>query len=152
MVSVALWGFLVSIRGNTSALIFFNLPATVCHEMAHWLVALLTGSRPGIPSLLPRREGKNGWTLGSVQFHAKPFAAGLVALAPALLLAPLAWWGLSRAETAAVSEPLRGLLFGYLAWGAVPSSQDWAVALKYPLGTVVALGALTLFFSTVLGV
>lgn len=123
-------------------LIFFNLPATVAHELAHWLVAQVTRSRPGFPSLWPRRNEK-GWVLGSVTFSASFWSAGLVALAPLLVLGPLSVWGLwLRAKGQPADEFLAGVGFAYTLWGSIPSSSDWALAAKYPLGPILMTLAL----------
>ena len=150
-VSAALWVFLMKTRGNSTSLIFFNLPATTAHELAHWLVALVTRSRPGFPSLWPKRE-EGGWTLGAVQFQANHLTAGYVALAPLLILGPLALWGLCYREPSSWTTELAcGIFFGYAAWGSIPSSTDWAIALRYPFGSVFALSALALLGSVLWG-
>lgn len=127
----------------TAARIFYSLPATAAHELAHWTVALLTGSRPSFPSLWPRRHGTY-WELGSVEFSPGPFTAGLVALAPLWCLGPLAYWlwGAVSAQDSYVVQSAQGACIGYLLLGCWPSSQDWAVAVRYPLGTLALLTAL----------
>jgi len=130
-------------RRSSASVILWNLPATFAHELAHWLVALATGSRPGLPSLWPRRlPGGRGWRAGSVEFTPKPFWAAWVALAP-LALALIAAWGLLRRPPvdAFFFEAGIGCAFGFLAWGALPSSQDWFIAVKYPAGFFTAIAA-----------
>eukprot|EP01034_Spumella_vulgaris_P029165 gene29165-36167_t len=43
----------------------FTLAGTICHELAHFCIGLLTGARPAGFSVVPRRVGRN-WQLGSV--------------------------------------------------------------------------------------
>lgn len=139
LVAVSVLVALMSARG-AAKVVFWNLPATLVHELAHWSVALVTGCRPGIPSLWPKRLPSGAWQLGSVSFTARPGPGAWVALAP-LFLGLAAVWGLFvRDQTGAVlQEALIGGVCGYLAWGSLPSSQDWAVAAKYPIGTVSVL-------------
>ena len=143
LVAVLTWFCVTFSRGTTTA-IFINLPATLMHELSHWVVALLTGSRPGFPSIWPRREG-NKWLLGSVEFLIKPHVAGAIALAPLWCLAPVTWYLVTAPADPADSllyQGMWGLLAGFLAVGAVPSSQDWYIALKYPLSSLVVLAAI----------
>src|SRR5688572_29199551 len=72
------------------------LPGTTLHEVAHWLVAVLSNGRPHAPSVIPNFAGRR-WTLGEVVI-ANPtwYNRAPIALAPLLLL-PLAyfcyqWW------------------------------------------------------------
>jgi hypothetical protein len=143
LTAVLTW-FGVTFARRATSRILLGLPATMAHEAAHWVVALITGSRPGLPSIWPRREG-DGWVLGSVQFVVYPRVAGVVALAPLWCLAPLAWWLVTGATSAADAlwyQFALGILAGYCAVGSVPSTQDWYVALKYPIGSMAVLAVL----------
>lgn len=123
---------------------FAHLPGTLAHELAHYFLAVLFRSRPRPPSLRLRRS-ERGWVLGSVQFEPRALSAGAIALAPLILLPPLAVliWLLSREGNA-----LHALLSGYAAatvlYGAAPSATDWKVALRYPIGALVALSLVVL--------
>lgn len=133
------WLVLMNARGATRV-IFLNLPATAAHELSHWVVALVTGCRPGFPSMWPSKQTDGSWVLGSVTFDEKPHVSAAVALAP-LALALVAGWGiLVRPSGHNLSQEVwLGIVFGFMAWGAVPSRQDWSVALKHPLGMVSVL-------------
>lgn len=124
-------------------IVVWNLPSTAAHELAHWVVALFTGCRPGFPSLWPRKEGEGLWVLGSVAFTPRPFFAALVALAP-LYLALVSYWALfARAPTDELTtELLWGVTSAFLTRGSLPSGPDWAIAVKHPLGVAFALGLL----------
>lgn len=130
--------------------LLFTFPGTVAHELAHFLVAFILRANPRLPRLWPRREGIR-WILGSVTFEVGWFSAGLVALAPAALL-PLGAWACHAALP--VEEGLEAAALGYTAgvllWGAVPSPQDFRIALRYPAGPglVFAFGYLTYLAAT----
>lgn len=114
--------------------IFVRLPSTLLHELSHWAVALLTGSSPGMPSILPKKIGKGKWILGSVEFRPGTWTAAFVALAPAWLLGGLCVYGWLHADWAGPAQQLTaGVLLGFAAAGSVPSSQDWDIALQHPL-------------------
>ncbi len=116
--------------------IFLSLPSTALHELSHWLVALVTGSRPGIPSVIPKRVD-GGWQLGHVAFNAGAWSAGWVALAPLWLLGTVSVFILTQQrELAASYELFLGAAAGFGLWGAKPSAQDFLIALKYPGGTL----------------
>lgn len=131
---------------------FAKLPGTLAHELAHYLVAVATFSSPSPISLHLKRDA-NGWRLGSVAFLPGFWTAGLVALAPAWVL-PLVIYGLWR--EAYVSGLVYNLAAGYLAMilaaAALPSRQDWSIAIRYPAGTlIIAAGAAFAFWAVLLG-
>jgi hypothetical protein len=114
-----------------------GLPGTLAHELAHFVVALVLGARPTLPSLIPKRTD-HGWLLGSVPFRAGHVRALPIALAP-LLLAPLAlWWAGTFLQSA--SWPLFCVhvwIVAALVAGSLPSMADLKLAL--PALVVVAV-------------
>ena len=116
------------------------LPGTVTHELAHFLVALVLGARPRLPSFVPVRTPQ-GWRLGSVAFRAGYARALPIAMAP-LLLAPLGvWWA------AALLHPASTPLYFLHAWivaalltASLPSRADFKLA--WPAFAVLGLLAL----------
>ena len=126
-------------------MVLWNLPATFAHELSHWVVALLTGCSPSFPSVWPRRQPNGGLQLGEVVFREKLHIAAWVALAP-LYLSLIAGWGLLVRSPGDIfgEEVVLGTVFGFLAWGSLPSSQDWSIAFRHPVG---ALTALLVYFS-----
>lgn len=131
------WMALWAARGPYSGWLA-RLPGTLAHEFAHYFVALVTFSSPSSMSLrLKRIEG--GWELGSIDFRPGFWTAGLVALAPGWIL-PLCIYGLWR--EAAASSATYNLVAGYVAmtfaYGAVPSRSDWGIAIRYPIGMLIA--------------
>jgi hypothetical protein len=123
-----------------AGVVLLNLPATLAHELSHWVVALVTGCRPSFPSVWPKRRPNGGLQLGEVSFQEKRHVAAWVALAP-LGLSLIAGWGLLVRSSGGVflEEVLLGTVFGFLAWGALPSGQDWSIAIRHPIGALTAL-------------
>lgn len=134
------------VRSNKGFLLA-TWPATVLHELAHWLIALITGSRPGAVTLWPKKT-QGGYELGSVAFEPGRWSGGLVALAPLWVLGPSALYLLvHRPASAALSHELFwGVVAAYCLSGCLPSAQDWTIAIRYPLGALLVLvvGALVL--------
>ena len=140
--------------GSAAHPIFFIFTAagTLCHELAHFSVGLLTNAEPVGMSVLPRRiklrKGSRGhehnWELGSVTFaNLRWYNAAPAALAPLLVLfVPLgvAWW---RTRHGLAFEPVDLALMVFLApqflsfW---PSPVDWKLAARsWPWAPVLAL-------------
>jgi len=129
-----------------AALALLRLPSTIAHELSHWAVALVLGCRPSGLSFVPRRQPDNSWRLGSVMFYPGTFSAGFVALAPLWVMGTASYWilWLRPVSPALGTEVLAGLAGGIAAWAALPSSTDWHVALRYPVGTALLLIAFAL--------
>ena len=129
-------------RQGALLLVVSNLPITIAHELAHFLVALILGGRPTGISLWPQRS-RNGWTLGSVTSHATILSATPTALAPLLWLPAGVGLLMNRA---ALSGGSVGALCGiYLAVycclaASVPSWQDIKVAATHPVSLLVWSG------------
>ncbi len=109
----------------------FTLAGTICHELAHFSVGLLTAARPASFSIIPRRVGR-GWELGSVVLtRVRWYNAAPAALAPFLLLALpylVAAW---RTRPGWRFEPFDLLLTFAVApqfLACWPSSIDWKIA------------------------
>lgn len=128
----------------------FTLAGTICHELAHFCVGLLTGARPASFTVVPRRVGQ-GWHLGSVSLtRVRWYNAAPAALAPFLVAAVPLLVALWRTGPGWHFEPIDALLaFGiapqFLAcW---PSAVDWKISLRswpYLVIAVMALSALYL--------
>lgn len=112
--------------------ILFYLAGTICHELAHFCIGLLTLARPRSFSVVPRRKG-NEWLLGAVEFaNLRWYNAAPTALAPFLILAvPLlvAVWRVAvpwsfRWADAAIAVLLAPQFLSF--W---PSRQDWLLAM-----------------------
>ncbi len=119
------------------------LPGTVCHELCHFCVGVVTGAAPSSLSIVPRRTA-SGWDLGSVTLmRVRWYNAAPSALAPLLLCAipfAVAWW---RTRHGLRFEPLDLALTLVLApqflsfW---PSPSDWRLALRsWPLAVLAGL-------------
>jgi hypothetical protein len=124
---------------------FFLLtaPGTLCHELAHFGVGLLTNAEPTGINMIPRRRGRV-WELGSVTFaNLRWYNAAPAALAPLLvLLVPLAvaaWrtgpgWRFGPLDLALA--PLLAPQF-LSFW---PSPVDWRLAMRSWPWLVIAAG------------
>ena len=116
------------------------LPGTVLHELAHWLVGLVTGARPGALHLVPvRQPGRSTWTLGAVGFRRVHWLNAVpVALAPLLLLpAAIGLFLLARASDPATWQHWASLYAATVAMVCcLPSPADWRLAASRPLGVV----------------
>lgn len=122
-------------RNGAFLLVLSNLPVTIMHELAHFVIALLLGGRPSGFSLWPRREA-GGWRLGSVTARATLLSAAPTALAPLLWLLIGGILLAFRSELAGESlARLCGVyLVVYLCVAAsIPSWQDLHVAVTHPL-------------------
>jgi hypothetical protein len=110
-----------------------TLAGTICHELAHLGVGLLTGARPRSFTVIPRRT-EGGWELGSVVLTRLTwYNAAPSALAPFLLLTlPLlvaAWrtgpdWRFHWLDLALAFAVAPQFLS---CW---PSGADWRIALR----------------------
>ena len=105
------------------------------------MVALLLGARPSGISIIPRSLGNGKWRLGVVHFRVHWASAGAVALAPLWVLAPLSFWGLWLRQPSGdfFGEILWGIFGAVAGWGALLSSTDIAIALRYPIGSAAIL-------------
>jgi len=132
-------------RAGTFWQICWALPGTILHELAHLLVAAVTGGRPVGFSIVPRRDqARGGWLLGSVTISRPgPIAALPSALAP-LALNGVAyylyrgwgrWFPLDLPHTLAMYAAV--YLFCY---SSIPSGQDVRVALSSPFGLLLYAG------------
>lgn len=120
------------------AFFVFTFLGTLCHELAHFSVGLLTNAEPTGMTVVPRRIKRPGrghnWELGSVTFaNLRWYNAAPAALAPVLvILVPLmvAWW---RTRDGVQFEPLDLMLMLGLApqWLSFwPSPVDWRLAAR----------------------
>lgn len=125
----------------------FAFPGVFCHELTHLVVALITGGRPHNVNLIPVKSKEDRWIYGSVQFYPTWFNGSLVALAPFLLMgcAYYLFFEVLHAEGADVlfMERLPLLLaIAMLLKSGLPSKEDWAIAVKYPIPALVIAGVI----------
>ena len=128
--------------------IIVRLPGTLLHEVAHLVVAFLTGGKPAGFTMIPHRTVgvtatgavRRVWVLGSVTItNPSPLAAFPSGLAPLLLL-PLAWFLYSN-WSSWFPPDLPHTLSMYVAVvlccsGSLPSSRDLNVAFSRPWGVL----------------
>ena len=120
--------------------ILYCLPFTVMHEMAHFVVAFLTGGRPSSFSVWPRREGA-GWVLGSVNAVPTILSAAPTALAPLGWLVigyyVMVFWNI---RPMSVPEYLIVAVLYACSAACTPSWQDIKVAVKHPFSLLLWVG------------
>lgn len=141
----ALLAIVIRILASKHPIFFlFTVAGTVCHELAHYMMGLLSGASPGAVTIIPRRKGKH-WELGSVTLNrVRWYNAAPAALAPLLIIlipVTVAWW---RTRPGWSFQPVDIAIAFALApqflsfW---PSRIDWKIALRsWPL--LVILGPL----------
>ena len=113
------------------------LPGTFCHETCHYLSGLVLNGRPVSFSVWPRRE-ENQILLGTVMMaNLTWYNAFFIGMAPLALL-PGAWglfrWILGQRLPAGLALVLLIFLVANLAYGSVPSGQDFRIAARSPVG------------------
>lgn len=154
LIPSAALAFLIRILAGAHPFFFlFTAAGTACHELAHYLVGLLTGARPTSLTIIPRRVSRAGartqWELGSVTLtRVRWYNAAPAALAPFLIiLLPfvVAYW---RTAPGWHFQPLDLLLAFALApqflsfW---PSAVDWRIALRsWPYLLIIAVAVAVL--------
>jgi len=107
------------------------------HEMSHFVVALLTGGRPSVFSVWPRRS-ENGWVLGSVSSAPTLLSAAPTALAPLGWLA-VGYYSMALWDKRPVWIPdymIMVILYACTA-ACSPSWQDIKVALTNPVSLLI---------------
>jgi len=124
------------------AFFVFTAVGTLCHELAHFGVGLLTNADPTGLTILPRRRGRV-WELGSVTFaNLRWYNAAPAALAPLLvLLVPLAvaWWRTRGPWHFGTADLALTLVLGPQFLSFWPSPVDWKLAARsWPYLIVIA--------------
>jgi len=122
--------FYVNARNIYYIRALFGLPATIVHELAHWVVAFCLFSRMDSFSILPRFEG-NQIIYGQV-VYAPTFSVFCVpiSLAPLIINPAVAWFIYTIQTGYFLLEPLRWYLIIIITFGAIPSTADFKTALR----------------------
>jgi len=136
---------------NNFMFITYRLPATLLHELTHFIAGLLTNAKPSGASIIPHKQDDGSWTLGSVTFsNIRWYNGALVGLSPLLLgliFVPLipGEWAFSHTQ---IKDLWIWLAMAYLFPSAMPSGVDLLIALKssIPLFAIAIIGALLYFY------
>lgn len=111
----------------------FRLAGTICHEIAHFSVGMLTGASPQSFSIIPRRSG-NSWRLGAVTLtNVRWYNAAPAALAPLLIMLIPVLVAFLRTQNGVHFEVIDIVLAFVLApqfLSFLPSIADWKIALR----------------------
>jgi hypothetical protein len=131
--SIAL-AVLIHVLTSTHPLFFvLNLPGTLCHELCHFCVGLVTGAAPSSLTIVPRRTGR-GWDLGSVTLmRVRWYNAAPAALAPVMLLAipvAVAWYRTRPGWHFAPLDLALAFLLAPQFLSFWPSASDWRLAMR----------------------
>lgn len=112
----------------------FYLSGTILHELAHFLVGVLTNARPVAFSVVPRRTAADQWRLGQVSFaNIRWYNAAFVGLAPLLILAvPLlaGWYRMDAAGMPGWEDAAIAVLIAPAFLSFMPSTVDLLIALR----------------------
>jgi hypothetical protein len=154
--SAALALVIRALAGSHPLFFLFTVAGTICHELAHYCVGLLTGARPTSLTVIPRRVAKAGarshWELGSVTLtRVRWYNAAPAALAPFLIiLLPLlvAHWRTAPGWRFQLSDLLIAFALAPQFLSFWPSAVDWRIALRsWPyLMIIAAAGVLLLHY------
>lgn len=122
------------LKGRVLIFAMFTLPATILHELSHFIISVITFGKPISFSVLPRKSEK-GWTLGSVTSSGSNWInQGLISLAPLTLLVVLYFMWVYR--DLSLSYLGNEYVFGYIAAnllvGSIPSTTDLRLAIQAP--------------------
>lgn len=121
------------LAGSHPVFFLLTVAGTLCHELAHYGVGLLTGARPTALSVMPRRIGRT-WHLGSVTLtRVRWYNAAPAALAPLLIIVLpflVAAWRTTPGWTfQSLDVPIAfALAPQFLSFW--PSAVDWRIALR----------------------
>lgn len=113
--------------------LLFRLAGTICHELAHFFVGLVTYARPEAFSVMPRRMA-NGWQLGSVSLtRVRWYNAAPAALAPFLVAGVPLLVAIWRTRPGWQFEGIDLLLAFAVApqfLACWPSAADWKISCR----------------------
>jgi hypothetical protein len=140
----------------------FTAAGTLCHELAHFSVGLLTNAEPVGMSVIPKRIKKargggagqgHNWELGSVSFaNLRWYNAAPAALAPLLVLGLpflVAWWRTRQAWTFEPVDLALALLLAPQFLSFWPSPVDWRLATRsWPWIPILFIGGMAMVFRT----
>lgn len=110
-----------------------TLPATIFHELTHFIISLLTGGMPRGFSIIPKKNGDGSYTMGSVTSYNVTWWNGfLIGLAP-LLLIPLSYFYFKYYIIEITDYKILSIHLFILASmleGSIPSSVDLKLSLQ----------------------
>ncbi len=139
LIPSAALAFLIRLLAGAHPVFFlFTVAGTICHELAHYCVGLLTGARPTALTVIPRRIARSGarshWELGSVTLtRVRWYNAAPAALAPFLIIVLpflVARWRTVPGWTFQPADLLIAFALAPQFLSFWPSAVDWRIALR----------------------
>jgi hypothetical protein len=131
--TVALAVLIRFLAGKHPFFFLFTLAGTFCHELAHFLVGLVTGARPGGFTVVPVKQAGH-WQLGSVTLtRVRWYNAAPAALAPLLIILipfAVAWWRTGPGWKFELVDLPIALALAPQWLSFWPSLIDWRIALR----------------------
>lgn len=107
-----------------------GLPATIVHELAHWIVAFLLFSRMDSFTIMPRFEGRD-IIYGQVIYAPKLQVFSIpISLAPILINPAVAWLLYTIQIDSILLEIIRWYLIVIILFGSIPSTTDFKMAIR----------------------
>jgi len=133
MPSIALAGLIRFLAARHAFFFLFQLAGTICHELAHFGVGLVSGAAPRSFSIIPRRSG-NSWELGAVTLtNVRWYNAAPAALAPLLIIlipVVVALWRTQHGLHFATLDIALAFLLAPQFLSCMPSVTDWKIAVR----------------------
>ena len=121
------------LAGTHPFFFLLTVAGTICHELMHFCMGMLTGARPGKLTIIPVKKTGH-WELGSVTLtRVRWYNAAPAALAPIMIIVIPFAVALWRTGPGWKFEPVDGVIAFALApqllsfW---PSLVDWRIALR----------------------
>ena len=132
-------------------ILIFNFPGTFFHELMHLIFGLVANGKPTKFSLIPKVEG-DSITFGYVSFvNLNNFNAFPISMAPLILLGfpIITSYFLNIYEFEFYQVAGLTVLTALVCHSAIPSTQDFKIAISHPVGSMAWLGLIYFFLSSV---
>ncbi len=135
--------FIVRLKYKTYSNIYLasliNIPGTLLHETAHFVVGFLLNASPTSFNIFPKRQG-DYYMMGSVGFRNVQFYNAIPASFAPLILLVIGYyfnrWFFSNIEIGYINYLLYILLQSIIIENAIPSVTDIKVAFSHPVGVI----------------
>lgn len=117
-----------------------NIPGTIFHELAHFIIGMIFNARPVKISILPKKNPDGGYTIGSVSFANLTFYNAIPACLAPLLLLPFAYFVDKFLAPHIIPTFLNYIIYVVLQTiiieNAIPSKKDLELAFSKGVGVL----------------